>query len=312
MSTKSEEQILRSRLAVEDRPLKRCLRQLSTMCARHSSLTPDETRQACERVLHEVRWFRHTVQVAVQSQRRCEQEICSYTEQCVELDHGVAESHVEIKRLGDRLEESRSHKRHKVAYDEIAAEANNRPTRERLLRDFNELNTEIDQLRQEEASHEVVVEALRAQYLVVIGELGKLAETSKSALSMQDLGIYLGDADADVTGDVDSEKTGDGGGLAAGPAMGISPTTPRQPEVSQDDYATPTDDALQNESAKVRDSLSVGQLDGAVFGYGSREEGEDGNSDADYDSRADAPQLGADFRVDSEEEGECFEDGELT
>ncbi|KAJ2490789.1 hypothetical protein IWW37_002892 [Coemansia sp. RSA 2050] len=305
MSTKSEDQILRSRLAVEDKPLKRCLRQLSTMCARHSQLSPEEARLACERVLQEVRWFRHTVQVAVQSQRRCEQEIRSYSGQCAELDRGVVDSCLEIKRLGDKLEESRNHKRHKVAYDEIAAEANNRPTRERLLWDFNELNSEIEQLRQEEASHEVVVGALRAQYLAVIGELGKLAETSKNALSMQDLGIYLGDADADATGDVDCEKT-----TTAGLAMGISPTTPRQPEASHDDYATPTGDAMQSELVAARDSSLAGQLDGAVLSYGSREEGEDGNSDDSYDSRTDAPQQGAD----SEEEGECFgeeEEGEL-
>ncbi|KAJ2413169.1 hypothetical protein H4218_001304 [Coemansia sp. IMI 209128] len=311
MSTKSEDQILRSRLTVEDKPLKRCLRQLSTMCARHSRLSPEEARLACERVLQEVRWFRHTVQVAVQSQRRCEQEIRSYSEQCAGLDRGVADSHLEIKRLGDRLEESRNHKRHKVAYDEIAAEANNRPTRERLLRDFNDLNSEIEQLRQEEASHEVVVGALRAQYLVVIGELGKLAETSKNALSMQDLGIYLGDADADadtdtdVAGDEDCEKT-----TTVGPAMGISPTTPRQPETSHDDYAPPTGSAMQSELATARDSSLAGQLDGAVRSYGSREEGENGNSDGSYDSGADAPQQG----VDSEEEGECFgeeEEGEL-
>ncbi|KAJ2823711.1 hypothetical protein FBU31_004200 [Coemansia sp. 'formosensis'] len=303
MFTKPEEQILRSRLAVEDRPLKRCLRQLSTICARHSRLSPEEARLSCERVLQEVRWFRHTVQVAVQSQRRCEQEICSYTEQCAELDRGVVESHVEIKRLGDKLEESRNLKRHKVAYDEIAAEANNRPTRERLLKDYNELNGEIEQLRQEEASHEVVVGALRAQYLVVIGELGKLAETSKSALSMQDLGIYLGDADADVAVDADCEKT-----TAVDPTMGISPTTPRQPEASHDDYSTPTDGDMLNELANVSDSPSAGHLNGAVHSYGGQEEGEDG-----YDPRADASQQGADIHVDSEEEGECIgeEEGEL-
>ncbi|KAJ2448443.1 hypothetical protein GGF42_005105 [Coemansia sp. RSA 2424] len=310
-----------SRLAVEDRPLKRCLRQLSTMCARHTRLSPEEARLSCDRALQEVRWFRHTVQVAVQSQRRCEQEIRSYTEQCIELDRAIAESRVEIKCLGDKLEESRNNKRHKVAYDEIAVEANNRPARERLVKDFDELNVEIEQLRQEEASHEAVVGALRAQFLVVIGELGKLEETSKSALSMQDLGIFLGDGeadaddtDADAIGDADCDKTG--GSLSAGPAVGISPTTPRQPEASHDDdFNTPADGATQDELAVAHDSPAAGHVEETKHSYDSREEGEDGNSEAGFDSRTNAAQQDADIGADSEEEeGECLgedEEGEL-
>ncbi|KAJ2742867.1 hypothetical protein GGI20_004170 [Coemansia sp. BCRC 34301] len=290
------------------------------MCARHARLSPEETRLSCDRALQEVRWFRHTVQVAVQSQRRCEQEISSYAEQCVELDRAIAESRVEIKRLGDNLEECRNNKRHKVAYDEIAVEANNRPTRERLLRDFEELNAEIEQLRQEEASHEIVVGALHAQFQVVISELGKLEETSKNALSMQDLGIFLGDGEAyaddtnaDAIGDADCEKAS--GSLSAGPTVGISPTTPRQPDASHDDFNALADGAPQGDSVVARDNPITGQLEEDEHGYDGREEGEDGNSETSYGSRAKSAQLGAEIGPGSEEEeGECLgedEEGEL-
>ncbi|KAJ2005193.1 hypothetical protein H4R26_002080 [Coemansia thaxteri] len=297
MATKSEEQVLRSRLIVEDRPLKRCLRQLSAICARHSHLSPEETRLACERVLQEVRWFRHTVQVATQSQRRCDLEIRAYSEQYAELERGIAESHIEIERLGDSLEESRNHKRHKVAYDEIAADANKRPTRDRLMKDFDDINAELGQLEMEKTSYEAVVGTLRAQYLVVAAELAKLGETSKNALSMQDLGIYLGDsaadADADAMDDVDCEKTA--ADLAADPIMGISPATPRHPRAGHDGFDAPSDNAMRDDSAAVR------------------EDGEDGGSETGYNADLSGAQQQQDTAIgtDSEEEGEyCGEDEE--
>ncbi|KAJ2887671.1 hypothetical protein GGI21_006841, partial [Coemansia aciculifera] len=231
------------------------------------------------------------------------------------LSSSIAESRIEIKRLGDKLEESRNNKRHKVAYDEIAVEARGRPTRELLLKEFDEVNAEIEQLRQEEASHEIVVGALNAQFQVVINELGKLEETSKNALSMQDLGIFLGDGEADVddtdtdaVGDADCEKTG--GSLSAGPAVGISPTTPRHLATSHDDYSTPVNGVAHDDSMLSRDSPSAAQLEETEHDYGDREEGED-----DYDSKTKSAQQGTDIGADSEEEeGECLgedEEGEL-
>ncbi|KAJ2756948.1 hypothetical protein IWQ56_006302, partial [Coemansia nantahalensis] len=176
MASKTEESILRSRLVAEDRALRRCLRQLSTLCGRHARLSGEEAQQACARVLQEVRWFRHTVQVAAHSQRRCRVEIEQYTEQQAALEGQIADACAEIERLSSSLEESRSHKRHKIAYDEIAVEANRRPARQRLAAEIEGIEGEIEQLRQEEATHDAVARSLHAQYAVVVGELNKLAD----------------------------------------------------------------------------------------------------------------------------------------
>ncbi|KAI9473356.1 hypothetical protein H4R22_001931 [Coemansia sp. RSA 1290] len=195
MASKSEESILRSRLIVEDRTLKRCLRQLSTLCTRHPQLTCQEAQQASKHVLQEVRWFRHTVQVAVQSQQRCLDELQLYSNQQSSLEQQITEISRDIERLSDSLEESRNHKRHKIAYDEIAAEANKLPSRKQIEEEILQINNDIEQLEQEQVSHEAVTQSLNTQYAVVVEELNKLASMSKSALSMQDLDIYL---DSDV------------------------------------------------------------------------------------------------------------------
>ncbi|KAJ2450841.1 hypothetical protein EV183_004017 [Coemansia sp. RSA 2336] len=191
MASKSEESILRSRLIVEDRTLKRCLRQLSTLCTRSPQLTCQEAQHASKHVLQEVRWFRHTVQVAVQSQQRCLDELHIYTSQQTRLEAQIDETSREIERLSDSLEESRNHKRHKISYDEIAREANQLPSRKQLDEEILQINADVEQLEQEQASHDMVAQSLDAQYEVVLDELNKLADMSKSALSMQDLDIYL-------------------------------------------------------------------------------------------------------------------------
>ncbi|KAJ1748611.1 hypothetical protein LPJ78_004530 [Coemansia sp. RSA 989] len=107
----------------------------------------------------------------------------------------ITEISRDIERLSDSLEESRNHKRHKIAYDEIAAEANKLPSRKQIEEEILQINNDIEQLEQEQVSHEAVTQSLNTQYAVVVEELNKLASMSKSALSMQDLDIYL---DSDV------------------------------------------------------------------------------------------------------------------
>ncbi|KAJ1838302.1 hypothetical protein LPJ73_007119, partial [Coemansia sp. RSA 2703] len=144
------------------------------------------------------RWFRHTVELAIQSQRRCEQEICEYSEQIRDLEDQIATSEAKVASLGDSLEVSRSHKRYRIAYDEIATEANKRPSRQRLQKDISDINADIDNLHNEETSHDALMSSLRLQYAHVRTELSRLAEMSASALSVQDLGIIITDADHDT------------------------------------------------------------------------------------------------------------------
>ncbi|PIA16609.1 hypothetical protein COEREDRAFT_86991 [Coemansia reversa NRRL 1564] len=278
MASKTEDQILRSRLVAEDRTLKRGLRQLSTMCSRHSRLSPNETQQACQQVLQEVRWFRHTVQAAVQSQRRCIQEIRLYTEQQSALENQISEARAEVARLDDSLEESRNHKRHKIAYDEIAGEANKRPARARLEAEIGEINGDIEQLMQEEASHGAVTHSLHAQYSVVVGELKKLADMSKSALNMQDLGIYLGD------GELHAEKTGFEGNPHA--LADMTPTTLHQPYDSHDDFGTPIEDpdaSGEDQSDVCSDAIVAQDNVVDVAGIAVEEEGEEGECGEEED-----------------------------
>ncbi|KAJ1783520.1 hypothetical protein LPJ62_005005 [Coemansia sp. RSA 2167] len=281
--------ILRSRLAVEDRALKRCLRQLSTMCARQARLTPEEAQQASKRVLQEVRWFRHTVQVAVQSQWRCQGEIGLYADQQEVLEGSITGACSEIERLSDSLEESRNHKRHKIAYDEIAIDANKRLARDRLAAEIDEINSEIEQLEQEEASHDAVTQSLHTQYAVVTDELNKLASMSKSALSMQDLGIYLGDAD------IHAEKAGSDRNPRASTDM--SPAAHQHHDDPRDGFDTPID------SAMLEDTDAMHSADD----HSESEEGEEEGEHALGDN-ADQTVIGSG----SEEEGECEdEEGEL-
>ncbi|KAJ1647108.1 hypothetical protein LPJ64_001503 [Coemansia asiatica] len=243
MAIKSEESILRSRLIVEDRPLKRCLRQLSTLCSRFGQLGPDEATASAARVLQEVQWFRHTTRVAVQSQRRCEQELQIYSKQIQNLENEIASSKVEIASLNERLEESRSQKRYRIEYDEIAIEANKRASRQRLQTEIDELINETDQMRQEEASHLGVMESLRSQYAGVRSELKCLADMAATALSVQDLGIILADSGADADLHL---------------SAGLSPATPHPANSSHLELGSPIDDpGLSAHDEDINNNVNV-------------------------------------------------------
>ncbi|KAJ2089859.1 hypothetical protein IW140_002824 [Coemansia sp. RSA 1813] len=218
------------------------------------------------------------------------------------LESEILGASAEIKRLNEDLEESRNNKRHKIAYDEIATEANKLPTRERLSTDISAIASEIEQLEQEEEAHDAVLESLRAQYSTALDEMRRLESMSKNALSMQDLGIYMGDS-----GDTEGDRVG--GHLS----MGISPTTPHQPGESHDDFGTPIDDPMLND-----DDGDHGILESRLDKSNGDEEddiedGEDSGHDSDRQAM-DGPHSARNINdIDSEEEGEYEdEEGELT
>ncbi|KAJ2719348.1 hypothetical protein GGI07_005260 [Coemansia sp. Benny D115] len=287
------EAILRSRLLVDDRSLRRCLRQLSTACSRYQKLTAEETQEAAERVLREVRWFEHTTQIALQSQARCEKELHAYAEQTRDLEDAISTAELEVSRLGDRLEESRSHKRHKIAYDEIAAEANKRPSRQKLQTEIDDLYAEIEQLQQEDVSLDSVVGSLRQQYNTVNDELRRLADIAAAALSMQDLGIILAEADAEADPHVSS--------------LGISPATPHQSDATQPHFDTPAenddddDDDVLDASSQADNNKKA--LTTAAASH-SADEGEevDNNSDGEHSDNEEDGALATDedFAVSAE------------
>ncbi|KAJ2659988.1 hypothetical protein IWW48_003151 [Coemansia sp. RSA 1200] len=229
----------------------------------------------------------------------------------------VADIDTEIKRLNEDLEVSRNNKRHKIAYDEIAIEANKLPTRERLSADISTITSEIEQLRQEEVTHNAILESLRVQYSAVVDEMKRLESMSKSALSMQDLGIYLGDMEEEDRG------SGEPGGHSF---LGISPTTPHPPGDPHGDFGTPIDNSVldddgndhngsedsPNKHAKKNEEEAEAEAEDGDYTNDDIEDGEDsGHHHATHmvdilgaESNADA--------IDSEEEGECEdEEGEL-
>ncbi|KAJ2699598.1 hypothetical protein FB645_005281 [Coemansia sp. IMI 203386] len=279
MATRSEESILRSRLVVEDRPLKRCLRQFSTLCSRYGQLSPEEAAASAARVLQEVQWFRHTTRVAEQSQRRCQQELRIYSEQIQNLESEIDSGKVEIASLDERLEESRSQKRYRIEYDEIAMEANKRPSRQRLQAEINELLNETDQMRQEETSHVGVMDSLRSQYASVRSELKRLADMAATALSVQDLGIILADSEADAEPHL---------------SAGLSPATPHPAGSSHPDFGSPLDDpglGTHDDDIDNNDDSKAGEL-------ADDNDNDNGHSDNTDSSDGEHPEEGA-FEVNS-------------
>ncbi|KAJ1728756.1 hypothetical protein LPJ72_005314 [Coemansia sp. Benny D160-2] len=284
------------------------------MCDRYNQLSPEETQAACERVVQEVRWFRHSVNVAAQSQNRGTQETCIYNDYHAKLEREVADIDTEIKRLNEDLEVSRNNKRHKIAYDEIAIEANKLPTRERLSADISAITTEIEQLKQEEVTHNAVLESLRVQYSAVVDEMKRLESMSKSALSMQDLGIYLGDMEEDRGG-------GEPGGHSF---LGVSPTTPHPPGDSHGDFGTPIDDSVLDDDGNDHDASEDSPNNHAKKndeeaeaedGDYTNDDIEDGEDSGHHHTTHTVDALDAESNagaIDSEEEGECEdEEGEL-
>ncbi|KAJ1944693.1 hypothetical protein EC988_005924 [Linderina pennispora] len=281
MSTKTEDQILRDRMVVQERPLKRCLQEFSFLCEQSPKIPAPVAQQIASQVLREIRWFRHTVQCAVQVQRRSEQEISMYEQQGAQLEESIAEGRASVRRLGDELEESRNHKKHKIAYDEIAKEVEKRPTRAQLQQEIDEIKRETDQLQQEEQAHGNVIEAMQAQYANVLNEMHKLEDMAKDALTTQELGIFLGDADADV-----------GKGEEGRPQSQSDMPSPAALDSRDAHRLNDTSDALMDAFADER-RKSEGQMDGAP----ENEEDDEGS-------------IAVDTGAVLEEEGEEGEEGE--
>ncbi|KAJ1807201.1 hypothetical protein LPJ56_004959, partial [Coemansia sp. RSA 2599] len=205
------------------------------------------------------------------------QELQIYSEQIRSLEDQIASSKGEIAALNERLDESRSQKRYRIEYDEIAMEANKRASRQRLQTEIDELLNESEQMRQEEASHLGVMESLRSQYAAVRSELKRLADMAATALSVQDLGIILADSEADAEPHL---------------SAGLSPATPHPAGPSHPGFGSPLDDpgldahSDDDDNDDKEEGLCAGSHQGnAKAGDGGADD--DGDVDADSDADAD-------------------------
>ncbi|KAJ2748738.1 hypothetical protein IWQ56_007384, partial [Coemansia nantahalensis] len=126
--------------------------------------------------------------------------------------------------------------------------------------------------------------------------LNKLADMSKTALNMQDLGIYLGDGD----GDTHAEKAGADPSRHA--TSDMSPATPRRAGDAPAVFATPIDGPLGEDPDEAHGAGGAGaSSDG--------EEGEEGEECEESEGGGPSTRLSAAIEEEGEV-GECGRDRE--
>ncbi|KAI8813176.1 Tho complex subunit 7-domain-containing protein [Cladochytrium replicatum] len=178
-----DELIIRSRLQVEVRPLRKCIRRYHTLVYALSQPQPDldYARQLYAAFLVDLEQFELTLGKFKGGEISCRREIGYYELERSRIASEVQDASEDIIRLKAELENAQRRRQNRIEYDALAKEINAIPSRQTSLDNIERLRGEIERLKQQQREHGGAVELRRKHLLAFVtgvqGIRHMLAET---------------------------------------------------------------------------------------------------------------------------------------
>ncbi|KAJ1569481.1 hypothetical protein HK096_002988, partial [Nowakowskiella sp. JEL0078] len=145
--------IIKTRLLIDSRPLKKCLRRFYTL---YSNLPAANAgaQQILVQFLADLSQFEASILKYQLLYEMNQHEILNYESECLKIENEAAQTKNEIIDLKVQLEEAQRRRKNKMEYDEIAREINKIATRASSRQNIFRLKDEIEKLKNERQSLE--------------------------------------------------------------------------------------------------------------------------------------------------------------
>ncbi|WFD08053.1 hypothetical protein MVES1_003422 [Malassezia vespertilionis] len=174
------DEILKERLAADEKLLRRVVKRISTLAHTQS----DEERTATEILLQsDVQLFlRHLDRLHRTAEITAEREIQAYHTETEQLRAACTEESAAIAQCEVKLQEALAKRQHRLEYDALARKIVVYPQREQLESTLESLHARIAALKEENAAHEQVEADAKAQLATIGSELQVLHDGIQSSL----------------------------------------------------------------------------------------------------------------------------------
>ncbi|KAF8936474.1 Tho complex subunit 7-domain-containing protein [Dissophora ornata] len=203
-----DEQIIRARLSINERPLRRLISRFYKWSTSLSTATPEEIEDGLQTFLLEVSQFQVGLSRSKLIAEMAEREHHHYDKEQHIIEENIKVSEEELKVLAVRLEEAKQERANKIQYDIIAAEVSKFPSRESNQQSIADLKAEILELEKEAVQQSEAMDKRKKQFFTALMCLQSIQESIEEDQREEAKRLFHKRAshDDDGSGDEDEEE----------------------------------------------------------------------------------------------------------
>ncbi|KAG0248116.1 THO complex subunit 7 [Mortierella polycephala] len=203
-----EEAVIRTRLSINERPLRRLSNRFLKWTGSLTTATDEDIDDGLQTLLLEVSHFELTLSKSKLVADMAERERQHYDQEQQEINESIVKSQGELEDLARELEEAKQERTNKIEYDQLAAEVSKFPSRESSQASIADLKAEILELEKEAVQQSMMMELRKKQFFTALLCLQSIQESIVEDQQEEERRLYLKSAqqDDDMLGDEEEEE----------------------------------------------------------------------------------------------------------
>ncbi|ORX78667.1 hypothetical protein BCR32DRAFT_269951 [Anaeromyces robustus] len=159
-----EDQNIRNRLAIEERPLKRIIKKYNTLIGQYKTASREEWNTSLESLLIMLETLEINLHRSKQIFEMNNKEVNEYKLKIKNIEKRIEEGKIEIEELKKQLDQSKEERKNKLEYDEMARNINKYPSRSQIQKHMDILNKQINMLEKEHNYYEETINLRKKQF----------------------------------------------------------------------------------------------------------------------------------------------------
>ncbi|KAJ3090395.1 THO complex subunit 7 [Quaeritorhiza haematococci] len=181
-----EDSIIRTRILVDVRPLKKCLRRFHQFTANLAANNINDAQAVLDQFFTDLAQFEAGMLKFQLVHDMNVREVKHYEDEQFQIEQEIQEAKADIENLKLELEEAQRQRRNKMEYDSMAKTINKYPTRQQSQINITQLNVDITRLEAEKRSHAAALELRRKQFLTVMEALHTMQDIISDAREQEE------------------------------------------------------------------------------------------------------------------------------
>ncbi|KAF9903241.1 THO complex subunit 7 [Linnemannia zychae] len=183
--------IIRTRLSVNERPLRRLTQRFQKWTGVLVAGSREEIENGFQGLLMEISQFELGLSKSTLVAEMAERERQHYNEERHQIEDSIALSHEELETLARDLEEAKQERSNKIEYDQLAAQVLQFPSRESSQQSIAQLNAEILELENEALLQSQLMDLRKKQFFTALLCLQSTQESIREDRREEEKRMYL-------------------------------------------------------------------------------------------------------------------------
>ncbi|KAF9919521.1 THO complex subunit 7 [Linnemannia zychae] len=183
--------IIRTRLSVNERPLKRLTQRFQKWTGLLAKGTQEEIENGLQGLLMEISQFELGLSKSTLVSEMAERERQHYTDEQHQIETSIVHSQEELETLARDLEEAKQERTNKIQYDQLATQVLQFPSRESSQQSIAQLKAEILELENEAHQQSQLMDLRKKQFFTALLCLQSTQESIQEDRREEEKRLYL-------------------------------------------------------------------------------------------------------------------------